>query len=207
MIKLPAGLTVTSITPRSVHVAFQKRVDKIVEVVPTLVGHPLHGYVVSEVKAVPTTVRARGAEGTLAALTTVRTVELPLEGRADSFTTEAQLAPPQGVTLASTAPVTVAVHIEEELVTRRLGQLAVVPAAEGLDPTRWQVSPAKVDLTLTGALLEVEKAIAAGVHPIATPIAGGGPRGGEVAVVVEGLPPGVGVRITPPRVRVAPRTR
>ena len=72
MIHVPSGLTVTNISPRAVHIAFDKRVDKIVEVAPSVAGHPQHGYIVTEVKPVPATVKLRGAEGVLAALTAVQ---------------------------------------------------------------------------------------------------------------------------------------
>ena len=50
MIHLPSGLTITSISPRTVRVAFDRRVEKLVEVSPQLAGRPQHGYVVAEVE-------------------------------------------------------------------------------------------------------------------------------------------------------------
>ena len=75
-------------------------------------------------------------------------------------------------------------------------------AGDTVDPARWQVTPSQVEVTLTGALLAVEKAKAT-LRPVVRPSAGD-TRSREVAVSVEGLPPGIGVRISPERVKISP---
>jgi YbbR domain-containing protein len=200
LIHLPSGVTVTSINPRSIHVAFDKRVDKVVEVTPAVTGRPQHGYVVAEVKPVPATVKLRGAEGTLVALTAIRTREISLEGRTDSFTAETEIVPPEGVEVDGNAQVAVQVHVDEELVTRKLPGLTVVARSDG-DPSRWKITPPQVDVTLTGALLAVEKARSSLVPIVKlTP----DPKAREVEVTIEGLPPGIGVKISPEHVKLAP---
>ena len=202
MVTLPSGLRVTSISPRTIRVAFDRRIDKIVEVSPQLIGRPMHGFVVSEVKSSPTTVRVRGAERALKMLSTVRTQEVSVDGRAEAFAADAKILTPDDVEPADSGPVTVQVQIEEELVTRKLPQLAVRVAGDGIDPTRWQVSPAQVDITLTGTVLAVEKAKAA-LAPVVR-LSAADTRQRELAVTIEGLPPGVGVKISPERVKISP---
>ena len=199
---LPPGLRVTEINPRSVRVAFDRRVEKLVEVVPVTTGRPLHGYIVAEIKSSPATVKVRGGERLLAALTTIRTSEVSLEGRTDSFEQLTELAPPEGVEIDPTQRVGVNVRIDEELVTRKTPGLVVAVRGDGVDPAKWSVTPPQVEVSLTGALLAVEKARSA-----MTPIVklGPGDRGArEVQVTIEGLPPGVGVRVSPERVKVTP---
>lgn len=200
MIHLPSGLTVTSISPRSVHVAFDKRVDKLVEVMPAITGRPQHGYVVAEVKPIPATVKLRGGEGMVAALTAIRTREISLDGRADSFVAETEIVPPGGVEVVGNAQVAVQIHIDEELVTRKVPGVTVVLRGDG-DTSRWKITPPQVDVTLTGALLAVEKARSSLV-PVARPTADTKPR--EVEVTIDGLPPGIGVKISPEHVKLAP---
>jgi YbbR domain-containing protein len=200
MIHLPSGLTVTSISPRSVHVAFDKRVDKLVEVTPAITGRPQHGYVVAEVKPIPATVKLRGGEGMVAALTAIRTREISLDGRADSFVAETEIVPPGGVEVVGNAQVAVHIHIDEELVTRKVPGVTVVLRGDG-DTSRWKITPPQVDVTLTGALLAVEKARSSLV-PVAKPTADTKPR--EVEVTIDGLPPGIGVKISPEHVKLAP---
>lgn len=199
LIPTPAGLSVAAISPRSLRVAFDKRVEKLVDVSPAVTGKPLHGYVVLEVTPRPARVQVRGGERLLAALSSVRTRDISLEGRTESFSAPAFLVPPAGIELVGDEQITVRVEIDEELVTRKVPGLRVRVAGEGVDPARYAISPDHVDVTLTGALLAVEKAKSA-MLPVArvTP----GERGRELPVELEGLPPGVGVRMSPERVRV-----
>ena len=88
VVTVPSGLRVTSISPRTIRVAFDRRVEKVVEIQPQLVGRPMHGYVVSELRPLPTTVKVRGAERALKILTAVRTQEISVDGRAETFSTE-----------------------------------------------------------------------------------------------------------------------
>jgi YbbR domain-containing protein len=202
MIQVPSGLRVTSISPRTLRVVFDRRIEKIVEVSPQLVGRPMHGYVVSEVKPVPATLKVRGAERTLKMLNTVRTREVSVDGRAESFTTETEVLTPDDVEPALPGGVLVQIVIDEELVTRKLPGLPVRVAGDGIDPAKWQVTPAQVEVTLTGTLLAVEKAKAA-LAPVVR-LSAGDTRPREMAVSVEGLPPGIGVKISPERVKIGP---
>lgn len=200
MLHLPSGLTITSISPRYVHVRFDKRLDKLVEVSPTVNGRPQHGYIVAGIKPLPATVKVRGAEGTLAALTSVRTAEVGLEGRTDSFVTDTEVLPTEGVEVVGNKRILVQVRIDEELVSRKLPGMAVVIRGDG-DPTRWTVLPSQVDVTLTGALLGIEKARTTLAPVVRLPPDG---RAREVEITVEGLPPGIGVKISPEHAKLAP---
>jgi YbbR domain-containing protein len=199
MIHLPSGIAVTSIMPRAVHVAFDKRVDKIVELTAAVTGHLAHGYIVAEVKPVPATVKLRGAQGVLAALTAIRTREISLEGRNDSFTAETEVASPDGVDVVGNTDVSVQVRVEEELVSRKVPGVSV--ALRDGDASRWKISPPQVDIMLTGALLAVEKARSQLV-PIAKLTPEFKPR--EVEITIDGLPPGIGVKVSPERVKLTP---
>lgn len=202
MIKVPSGLTVVSINPRTIHVAFDRRVEKIVEVAAQASGRPQHGYVVSEIKPAPATIKVRGAEGTLAALTTVHTREISLEGRAESFVAETEVVPPDGVEIEGSAQVVLHVTVDEELVNRKLPGLVVGVRGDGIDPARWAVAPAQVEVTLTGTLLAVEKARAA-IAPVVR-LSASDPRPREADIVIDNLPPGIGVKVSPERVKVTP---
>jgi YbbR domain-containing protein len=200
MIHVPSGVTITSISPRYVHVVFDRRLDKVVEVTPVTTGRPQHGYVVDEIKPLRPTIKLRGAEGTLAALTAVRTREISLEGRTDSFVAETEVAPPDGVEVVGNPRISVQIRVDEELVTRKLPGLAIAIRGDG-DPSRWTVTPAQVDVTLTGALLGVEKARGSLVPVVKLPP---DPRPREVEITVEGLPPGIGVKLSPEHAKLAP---
>lgn len=199
---LPSGLSVTSISPRTVRVAFDRKVEKLVEVQPHVVDRPQHGYVVAEVKAVPPTAKVRGGERLLAALTSIRTSDVSLAGKTENFDLPASLIAPDGVEIDPAQRVIVSVRVDEELVTRRHPGLPVVLRGEGVDTTKWTVTPSNVDVTLTGARLAVEKGRAAMAPTVR--ITPADARAREAQVTVEGLPPGVGVRVSPERVRITP---
>ncbi|MEZ4359023.1 MAG: CdaR family protein [Kofleriaceae bacterium] len=205
MVRVPAGLTVVSISPRSFRVAFEKRTDKTVAVTVSTTGRPLHGFAVTGVTISPPTVSARGAQGVVAALSGVRGRDLRVDGRSDSFEVETELLPPEGIELGDATRVNVRVEIKEELVTRRLGPLPIQVKGEGVDLSRYTVNPAQVDVELTGALLAVERAITAGLSAQLKMTAADVAARSEGAVVVPISVPGVGVTIKPPRVRLQRR--
>lgn len=200
LVNAPSGVTIAAISPRTMRVTFDKRAEKLVEVIPAVAGRAQHGYMLLEIKSEPATAKVRGAEKLLAALPSVRTREVSLEGRTETFTAPTHLVPPDGIEVVGSDAVTVHVQIDEELVTRKVPSLMVTMKGEGVDPTRWTITPRQVDVTLTGALLAVEKARNT-ITPVVVIRADKG-REGEVSV--EGLPPGVGIRISPERVRIAP---
>jgi YbbR domain-containing protein len=198
MISLPGGLEVVDITPRTVQVEWDERGVKNVEIAAHSKEHPQHGYFVSEVKLVPSMVEVHGAKGMLATLGSVSTRDIPVAGRAESFTIETELVTPSGAELEGSGKVMAHVTIEEELDTRKLARLPVV--LRGADASKWQITPAQVDVTLIGAVLAIEKAK---VVPVVK-VAPGALKSREAEVTIEGVPPGLGIRLSPERVHLDP---
>jgi len=198
---LPPGLEVLSVSPRSVRVAFDRRVEKVVEVAASVAARPQHGYTTAEIKATPPTIKVRGGERLLAALASLKTADVSLEGRTDSFEQLVELIVPDGVHVDPTQRFTVHVRIVEELVTRRVPNQTIAIRGDA-DPTKWVIAPAQVEVTLTGALLAVEKAKEV-LQPVVK-LTTADTKARDADIVVDGLPPGVGVRISPERVRVSP---
>lgn len=195
MVQLPSGLSIMSMSPRVLRVQFDKRVEKVIEVAP-VVSPPPHGYIVTSIKSSPATVTLRGAETALNGLLTVPTREVGLDGHIDSFTEVAEVVPPKGIELESSQRVQVQIHIDQKLIVRDLpGQLVAVQG-DG----KWAVTPAQVDVTVTGAQLAVESAVLTPVVKLAP----GDSKSREAVVTIEGLPPGVGVKVSPERVTIAP---
>jgi YbbR domain-containing protein len=198
MFHLPPGLQITSISPSMVRVAFDKRVEKEVKISPNVTGRPQHGYVVDDIKVTPATIKIRGAASVLAAILAMKTDELNVENATASLTDERLLALPVGVDLEGSQEVSVGVVIKAELVTRKLPGLVV--AVRGDDATRWKVTPADVEVTVTGELLSIEKGP---ITPIVK-VAPGDTKPHEVDVTIDGLSSTVGRKISPDRVMVAP---
>lgn len=203
---LPPGLSVTSVSPRTVRVAFDNVATKVVEVVPSTVGRPAYGFVATEIKPVPASVQVRGGSRVLAALRSVSTVAMPLDGKTETFEAPVELDVPEGVAIDPPQRVDLRVKIGEELVIRSVPGIAIEVRTEDAAGLKYTSNPALIDVTLTGALLAVERA-KAGMRLVVTV----GPaelKAREAPVRIEGLPPGVGVRLSPERVKlVLPSTR
>lgn len=196
---LPSGVSVTAFSPRTIRIAYDNRIEKPVEVIPALTGRPQHGYVIAETRLTPATVSVRGPESRLATLTAIRTADIAVDRRTENFDAEVGLAPPDWVTVDPRVKVSVAVRIEEDLDTRKLPGLGI--GVRGDDAAKWAIAPAQVDVILTGALLALEKAKdQLKPHVKVTP----GDNRREAEVLIEGLPPGVGVRLSPERVKITP---
>ena len=192
---LPPGISVTSISPRSVRVAFDTIVEKVVEVSPATIGRTQHGYVVKEVTPAPATTKVRGGQRVLAALTSIKTADVSVEGLTATSEVLVGLAPPDGVTVDPTQRFAVTVRIEEELVTRKLPAIAVVPS-DNSGRGRWTITPSEVEVTLTGSLLAVDavkERLAMGTLAPIVKV----PASGKTEVKINGLPAGVGVKLSP----------
>ena len=204
LVTVPNGLTVTSISPRSVRVVFEKRVEKKVDVSATIKGEPAHGFTVAEVKVEPATITVRGPEGAMRTLSMVRTRELRLDQHNASFTMELALVADEGVELEGAASVLARVRIEEKLATQRITGVRIDVVAEGVDVARVKLSLAKVDITLTGPLLDIEQSqLALKAHVKVSAADLGKTR--TAAIELEGVAPGVGVRLSADGVKVSVR--
>ena len=122
-IRVPDGLTVTSVAPQAVLVAFENRIEREVEVAPSLSGRPVLGYAVvaGEIRVDPRRVTVRGPEGVVAAMSQVRTQDIPVDGRSRSTAVCCVLTGHgQFVSWGSrgVAPSYHALHLRRELLTR-----------------------------------------------------------------------------------------
>ena len=127
------------------------------------------------------------------------------EAPSPSVSREATWPPPVPTSSARTVWPLGAVHVVVSLVSSAQYDSTQLP--DTVDSTvgvvwsaRFSVSPAQVDITLTGTLLAVEKAKSA-LQPVVK-VSGNDTKPRDGDVVVEGLPPGIGVKISPERVKL-----
>lgn len=196
MIHLPSGLEITSIQPNVIRVAFEDKIKKTVPVTATLAGRPLHGFQLVGTTLDRPTVAVRGATSVVNALDAVRTQEVRVDGRSDTFTTTVPLVPPEGVELTDRdTDAVVTVEVKPELVKQPLRiplTVRMLPGATGA----WVADPPDIDVVLTGELLEVERWIQNGVIASVT-VPAGATGVLHPAVQIEGGPPQIGRSITP----------
>ncbi len=84
-LNLPSGLKITRISPSFVDVKLERVRDKDIPVKVVLVGQPVEGFLVSEVRSVPEKVVITGAESELKGVSEVETDEVDLTNVRESF--------------------------------------------------------------------------------------------------------------------------
>lgn len=204
MVKVPSGVTVTSISPPTLRVAFEKRVTRDVAVTPVIAGRAEHGYEVGDVTVEPKQVQASGAEHDIANLTGLRTRELRVDGKNATFTVDTQLVPPDGVQAQNAGTISVTVEIKQKTESRSLGKLAVRVIGDGIDPIAVMTDPPAVEVILSGKVLAIDEAVKNGVVPTIKVTAADVAAHRQVPVLVGPLPGGVGPELNPSKIEVAP---
>ncbi len=202
MIHLPAGLQLLSINPATMRVEFEKRSSKSVPVSIKTTGRPARGYKVDRKTANPSHVTVRGAESVVAAMSEVRTVAIPLDGRRDPLRETVSLVPPeQYAEIVDQRHVEVDITFVEELEKRTIGPLPVAVLSETGAPAPGLVTvPDEVTVILHGSSVAIEDVLKAGVNPyvrvLPDDVASG--RSVEVLLDVEGA----GHEVKPREVKV-----
>ena len=208
-IHLPEGLTLLSINPTTIPVAFERRVQKTVPVTVPTSGAPARGYKAKRILAKPSRITIRGAESAVRSIESVSTRELSLEGRDESFTEVMRLETPQTtprglVEIADNGLVEVEAEMVEEMSTHTLSGVEVqVIAGPGFNASaedRFETEPRTVDVVLHGPLLVVESFQEGLVAYVTAHAEDQGGRTREAAVQIANVPEGVGVEIKPDEV-------
>jgi len=191
LVRVPDGLKVTDIAPRSVRVAFEDTIEKEVEVLPVITGRPAHGYAVvaGAVATNPAKVVVRGPRGVVSAMSQVRTQDIGVDGRSRALVAEVTLLPPEGVEV------------------RWVGTVEIAVAGEaGINVGGLVAEPREVEVELTGARDAIDRLVAAGVRPtVKVGRSALTPAGIGAQVAVDGVPSGVQVVVRPAEVRVGPK--
>jgi YbbR domain-containing protein len=206
IIDLPEDLTLLSINPPTIDLAFEQRLQKTVPVKVNVVGEPARGYEVQRVVPKPSRVTIRGAASRVRDTEVVLTRELRLDGRAESFTEVLLLEPPRTeprslVEIVDRTPIEVEVVLAPEMSTRVLHNVPVeIAAGAGVAAAvgeRFTTEPATVDVVLHGPLLTIEGyeggvAAQVTVHEEDAPA-----KTREAAVQLRNVPAGVGTEVKP----------
>ncbi len=204
MFKLPPGIKLVSIDPRSIRLSFEKRETRSVPVVVPTDGKPVKGYVVSSVVTTPNQVTVRGAKSSIKRIESLFAAKVSLNGRTASFSQEVSLVSPEKFVEIDQPKVTVRVEITEEQVTRVVNRVPITVRGAGMTDaqlSRFTTDPPAVDVTLHGSLLAVQGAslqdLTAYIRVFPDDVYGNRPRRPEVVVEV---PAGIGSRVEPRQV-------
>lgn len=84
-LNLPAGLRVTRLSPSFIDLKLERVKHKLVPIKVAIVGHPLNGFKLVDVKSVPDEVIVEGAETELKSVNEVTTEDVDLNGVNEGF--------------------------------------------------------------------------------------------------------------------------
>jgi YbbR domain-containing protein len=205
LVRVPEGLKVTDIAPRSVRVAFEDTIEKEVEVLPVISGRPAHGYAVvaGAMKTNPAKVVVRGPRGVVSAMSQVRTQDIGVDGRSRALVAEVTLLPPEGVSVDWKGTV----EVDVTIAGRWVGTAEVaIAGVDGKPMGGLTVDPREVEIELTGARDAIDRLVSDGVRPTAkVGREAYAAAGASAQVAVDGVPSGVQVVVRPAEVRVGPK--
>jgi YbbR domain-containing protein len=149
MIKVPAGVRVSSIVPSEVHVEFEPRVMREVPVQPILEGQPAEGYRVTKVVANPAKVRVDGAKSAVEAIERVPTRPLRITDARGPIKGEVALeAPPVHTRFLESTTVAVNADVQAAMVERVFDGLPI--KIVGLTHLDASVDPPTARLVIRG---------------------------------------------------------
>jgi YbbR domain-containing protein len=205
LVRVPDGLKVIDIAPRSVRVAFEDTIEKEVEVLPVVTGRPAHGYAVvaGATRTNPVKVVVRGPRGVVSAMSQVRTQDIAVDGRSRALVVEVTLLPPEGVSVDWKGTV----EVDVTIAGRWVGTAPVAIAGEGgMAVGGLATEPREVEVELTGAKDAIDRLVEAGVRPTVRAARNAyAAAGASAQVAVDGVPSGVQVVVRPAEVRVGPK--
>lgn len=90
-IRIPHGLTVTSIDPSSLKVTTAETVTKIVRVVPVVAGEPEKGYHIKSIEVAPQTVIIEGVRSEISRISNLKTEPVDVTGFNETVAQDAKL--------------------------------------------------------------------------------------------------------------------
>lgn len=156
-VKVPQGVSVLEVHPDSFTIGIDRRMEKLVPVVPDLYNDPAPGYVVSAAVASPSSIQLTGPGSMLEKVSAVRTTPIDVAGLTEPSKKEVALnlnhhphVQPVGHSL-----VEVQLVVEERIIDKRI---KTEVRATGTH-YRWEIRPGRVELLLRGPENTIENLV------------------------------------------------
>ena len=208
MVKLPVGLRLASITPSSVKLRFEARIERVVPVQPLLEGEPSAGFRVVRSVAHPREVRITGAKSVVEGIQRVATRPLPIGDARESVHGQVHLeALPPHAEFKGVEEVSVDVEVVAALAERTLRGVPV--RVTGLGRLEGRVEPDEAEVVLRGPA-EALAAVPVGMPALLVDGQAEDSRPSGVfrkRIGVAGLPPDVAAQVRPESVTLVTRRR
>ena len=202
-IRVPFGVSVVRVNPSTISLNFERTLQKTVPVRPRLTGRPAPGFEVAEVSALPTEVRLAGPKSRVQEVESAFTEPVSVEGARAAVTDHVNIGLEDALLrVMGSSRVQVTAQVREATETRTFEDLDLT-----LRGGAGTVSPAQVDVTLSGPASELQRVDPSQVKPYADLARASGARA-PVAVDLAAGPAGVTVKEwSPQQVTVRPARR
>jgi YbbR domain-containing protein len=197
---VPRGTAVTGITPSQIVLDVDKVIVRALPVHPVITGRPADGYQVGPIELTPAQVWVRAPSKEIARLDTVDTEAVDLTGLAAETEHVAAIASPGGTIRVDPSEVTVKIGLAPVVAIK---DFRGVPVTVRATDRQSKLEPARINLTLRGAKLELSKVDLSGM--VFVDGDGMAPGTYNAAVQVQ-LPQGMELlRLWPDKVRITIR--
>jgi YbbR domain-containing protein len=143
----PRGVRITRISPAVINLKLEAKAERSLPVTVRLGAKPPAGYKIVRADPIPDTVKVRGPANVVNRMTSVDTAPLDLESSKGQFTRELHLGSTDETLTFLPDRVTVAVALEDEIVTREFSRFEV--KAKNFSG-KYGVSPRQAQLKLSG---------------------------------------------------------
>jgi len=147
-IELPADVSIVYILPRTITVRIERLIEKTLPVETVLTGTPVSRFAVANTIIHPESVRVKGAESVVSALTRIRMKPVDISGISKSLRQGVALDLPDGIMPAKPEQFIVEVMVKEKIVVKRMDNI-VIQGHGGGKPYR--ISPPTIEMTIKGS--------------------------------------------------------
>ncbi len=143
---VPEGVTVVQISPPGVDLQLDRKMVRVVKVVPAIVGEPGPGFRVAGISVDPVSARIEGPRSVLRTVAEIGTDVVDINGLAEDKTYELALAPKvRAITAQHEEPFRVTVDIEPVIAEKTFTNVPIMARSDG-----WKTVPSTAVVTLSG---------------------------------------------------------
>ncbi len=146
-IGLPADVSIVHILPRTITVRIERLIEKTLPVETVLTGTPVLRFTVANTIIHPESVRVKGPESVVSALTRIRMKPVDISGISKSLRQGVALDLPDGTTPVKPEQFIVEVTVKEKIVVKRMDKIVI----QGHGGSKhYRISPPTIEMTIKG---------------------------------------------------------
>jgi hypothetical protein len=148
---VPEGVSVVQISPPGVDIQLDRKMDRVVKVVPAIVGEPASGYRIKSIKVAPQSASITGPRSVVRTIAEIGTDVIDINELSADKTYELALAPKaRSVASTTEGPFKVSIDIEPVIAEKTFTDVPIMARSDG-----WKTIPSTAVVTLSGPAAEM----------------------------------------------------